>query len=158
MWGWECQFSQSRLYLLQDVVSSVWATVKMAVHRVVMWILHRRKSSRHSPQQVKWRALSFGIGKGWSFWISWNLVKTSALTAISKHWLSWRLEIPESEHRGRQPFSCKMITPGFITALHTKWLQRTVSESAWRSGCTTINNHNFEFNMKTLRKTNVSSR
>ena len=37
-----------------------------------MWIPQRRKSSRCCPQRVKWRALSFGIGKGWSFWISLN--------------------------------------------------------------------------------------
>jgi len=36
-----------------------------------MWIPHRRKSSSHSPQQVKWCA----IGKGWSFWISCDLDK-----------------------------------------------------------------------------------
>jgi len=38
-----------------------------------MWIYHQRKSSRHSSQLVKWCALSFGIEKGRSFWISWRL-------------------------------------------------------------------------------------
>ena len=47
------------------------------------------------PQQVEWCALSFGIGKGWSFWISWNLDKLLTLTAMSWHWWSWRLEVPE---------------------------------------------------------------
>ena len=37
-----------------------------------MWIPHQRKSSRRCPQRVKRCALSFGIGKGWSFWISLN--------------------------------------------------------------------------------------
>jgi len=59
-----------------------------------MWIPHRRKSSRRYPQQVKWCALSFGIGKGWSFWISLDPDKPSTLTATSQRWLSWRLEFP----------------------------------------------------------------
>jgi len=72
---------------------------------------HRRKSSRRCPQRVKWRALSFGIGKGWSFWISLNPDKPSTVTATSRRWLSWRLEFPESDQRRRQPFSCNTITP-----------------------------------------------
>jgi len=40
------------------------------------WIPHQRKSSERSSQQVKWCALSFGIGKGWSFW---NLDKPTAV-------------------------------------------------------------------------------
>lgn len=46
-----------------------------------MWIPHQRKGSRCSPQWVKWCILSVGIGKGWSFWISWNSDKPSSLTA-----------------------------------------------------------------------------
>ena len=87
-----------------------------------MWIPHQRKSSRCCPQRVKWCALSFGIGKGWSFWISLNLDKPSTLTATSRCWLSWGLEFPESGQRRRQPFSCNMITPGPITV--------------WRPWCT----------------------
>jgi len=79
-----------------------------------MWILHQRKSSRRCPQQVRWCALSFGIGKGWSFWISLNPDKPSTLTATSRCWLSWRLKFPESGQRRRQPFSCNMTTPGPI--------------------------------------------
>jgi len=69
-----------------------------------MWI--QIKSSRRCPQQVKWCALSFGIGKGWSFWISLNPDKPLTLTATSQCWLSWRLEFPESGQRRRHPFSC----------------------------------------------------
>lgn len=39
-----------------------------------------KKCRRYSPQPVKWCALSFGVGKGWSFWISCNLKKY-------EHWL-----------------------------------------------------------------------
>ena len=79
------------------------------------WIPHQRKSSRRYPQRVKWCALSFGIGKGWSFWISLNPEKPSTLTATSRRWLSWRLEFPESgQRRRRQPFSCNTTTPGPI--------------------------------------------
>jgi len=70
-----------------------------------MCISNRRKSSRCGPQQVKWCALSFGIGKGWSFWISSNPDKPSRLTATSRLWLSLRLEFPES---------CNMKMPGSI--------------------------------------------
>ena len=40
-----------------------------------MWIPQQRKSSRDSSQWVKWCVLSFKIGKGESFWMSWNLDK-----------------------------------------------------------------------------------
>jgi len=77
-----------------------------------MWIPHRRKSSRRCPQRVKWCAMSFGIGKGWSFWISFNPDKTiNSYRYIAT--LSWRLEFPESGQR-RQPFSCNTTTPGPI--------------------------------------------
>jgi len=52
-----------------------------------MWIPHQRKSSRPCCQRIKWCALSFGIGKGWSFWISLNLDKPSTLTATLQCWL-----------------------------------------------------------------------
>jgi hypothetical protein len=48
----------------------------------------QRRHSRCSHQWVKWCALSFGIGKARSSWISWNLDKPSTLTATSWHWLS----------------------------------------------------------------------
>jgi len=79
-----------------------------------MWIPHRRKRSRRCPQRERWCALSFGIGKGWSFWISLNPYKPSTLTATSRHWLSWKFEFPESGQRRRQPFSCNTTTPGPI--------------------------------------------
>ena len=44
------------------------------------WIPQQRKSSRHSPQCVRWCALSFGIGKEWCFWIFWNLDELSTST------------------------------------------------------------------------------
>ena len=58
---------------------------------------------------------SFGIGNGRSFWICWNLDKPSPLIAVLWHWLSWRLKLPESGQRRRQPFSCNMIIPGLIS-------------------------------------------
>jgi len=64
-----------------------------------MWIPHQRKSSRHSPQWVKWCALSFGVGKGWSFWIYQNLDKPSTLTATPWHRWNRRLECPELDQR-----------------------------------------------------------
>ena len=76
-------------------------------------IPHQRKSLRHSPQQIKWCALYFGIRKGWSFWISWNPDKPSTLNTTSWHWPRWRLKLPESGQR-RQPSSCNMIVPDFI--------------------------------------------
>ena len=79
-----------------------------------MWIPHWGKSSRRCPHQVKWCTLSFGIGEGWSYWISLNPDKPSILIATLRCWSSWRLESPESGQRRRQPFSCNTITPGLI--------------------------------------------
>ena len=76
-----------------------------------MWIHHLRKSSRHSLQWVKWCALSFGIGKQWSFWFSWNPEKPSAQATLWC-WLSWRFELPESGQRRQQSFSWNTIMPG----------------------------------------------
>ena len=90
------------------------AGVKMAVHEVVTWILHRTKSLKHSRQLLKLCALSFGIGKGWSFWISWTPDKPSTLTATSPHWLGGRLELPGRDHGRGQPFSCNTMTLGPI--------------------------------------------
>ena len=80
-----------------------------------VWIPHWRKSVRSSPQQVKWRALSFGIGKRRSCWISQNPDKPSTLTITSQSWLSWRLELPESGQRRKKSFSCNTIMPGPIS-------------------------------------------
>ena len=80
-----------------------------------VWIPHWRKSVRSSPQQVKWCALSFGIGKRRSCWISQNPDKPSTLTITSQSWLSWRLELPESGQRRKKSFSCNTIMPGPIS-------------------------------------------
>lgn len=77
-----------------------------------MWIPNWRKHSRLSPQKLKWCALSPGMRKGWSFWISWNPDKPSAVTITSQCWLSWRLEFLRSGQRRRQLFSCNMIMSG----------------------------------------------
>ena len=77
-----------------------------------MSIPHWRKSSRLGPRWVEWCVLSFGIGKGWSFWISGNPDQPLPLTTTSQCWLSWRLEHTASGHSGRQPFSCNTIRPG----------------------------------------------
>lgn len=63
-----------------DLVSPPLARGETSPWNGEMWIPHRRTSSRCSLQQVKWCALTFGIGKGWSFWISWNEDKSSILT------------------------------------------------------------------------------
>jgi hypothetical protein len=79
-----------------------------------MRIPHQRRSSRSSHQRVKRCALSFGIGKSWSSWVSWNPDKPSILTVTSQRWLSWRPEFPDSGQRRRQPFSCNTTMPGPI--------------------------------------------
>ena len=48
-----------------DVVSPLGAGVKMAVHGAATCEFPIEESSRHSPQRVKWSALSYGTGKGW---------------------------------------------------------------------------------------------
>jgi len=59
--------------LPQDMVSPLQARVKIEVHIVAICEYPiKEKSSRSSPQWVKWCALPFGIGKEWCFWISWN--------------------------------------------------------------------------------------
>lgn len=52
-----------------------------------LWIPSQRKGSRRSPQQVG-DLLSFGIGKGWSNWISWNLETISSTGAVLCAWLA----------------------------------------------------------------------
>lgn len=79
-----------------------------------MWIPHGRKCSRLSTQWIQRYALSFGIGKVRSFWISWNLDKPSTLTAPLQHWVSWRPKLSEPGQRRRQHFSCNTVTPGPI--------------------------------------------
>ena len=74
----------------------------------------KKYKSTCSPPQVKWCAVSFGVGNGWSFWVSWNPNRPSILIATSQQWLSWRLKHPESGQLRRQPFPCNTITPGTI--------------------------------------------
>ena len=71
------------------------------------------KSSRHSPKWVKWCALSFQIRNGWSFLISQNLDKPSALNVISQCWLSWKVKL-QGSGQWRKFFSCNVIMPGSI--------------------------------------------
>ena len=61
------------------------------------WIHGQGKSSSQSLQWVKWYGLSFGIERGWSFWISCNLdTYQGKLTGEFMWWLfpvccwSWR--------------------------------------------------------------------
>jgi len=79
-------------------------------------------SQSHSgiSREVEWCSLSSGIGKEWSFWISWNPEKPSALTCTLPCWISWKPELPQPGQKRRQPFSCKMITPG-LTAVWRPW-------------------------------------
>ena len=64
--------------------------------------------------EVMWCALSFGIGKGRSFWISLNLDKPSTPTATLRRWLSPEGSNFQSGQTRRQPFSCNIITSGPI--------------------------------------------
>ena len=120
-----------------------------------VWFPHQRKSSRHGPQWIKWWVVSFWIGMWWSFWISLNWDKPSALTAELCHSLSWRLELPGSGQRSRQPFSCDMTAPGPIpisrpcstlpvlsglsyNTLHIFWiwhLLTSISSGQWKMVC-----------------------
>jgi len=50
-----------------------------------MWIPHQRKGSSCSRQWVIWCALSFRIGKGWSFWFSCNLDNPSTCITTPQH-------------------------------------------------------------------------
>ena len=77
-----------------------------------MWIPNWRKHSRLSPQKLKWCALSPGMRKGWSFWISWNPDKPSTLTTTAWCWADGSNF--QSGQRRRQPFSCNTVTPGPI--------------------------------------------
>ena len=80
-WVWRWRFPGSHYYGWRDVASPPWARVQMGVRGLVTWIPNQRKCLRCSPQQAKQYALSFGIGKGWFFWISWNLEELSTLKA-----------------------------------------------------------------------------
>ena len=108
-----------------------------------VWNPHWRKSSRCCPQRVKWCSLYFGIGKGWSFCISLNLDKPSTLTAISRRWLSWRLEFPESGQRRRQPVWRQWSTLSILAGLlyHTYcifWIWRlltSICSGHWKMDC-----------------------
>lgn len=108
----------------QDMMSFLKVRVQTAAHGVVVWILRQSKSSRYSSQLVKWYALSFGIGKRWSFKISRNLEpgtwKPRTLTATLWCWLNWGLELPASGLRRRQPFSCSRKMPGPVLVI--RWL------------------------------------
>jgi len=83
---------------------------------VKIQFLHWRKSLRYIPQQVKWHALPFKIGKGWAFCIFWNSDKTSTPTTTSQCWLNWGFELPKSGQSRRQLFSYNTIMPGPYTS------------------------------------------
>jgi len=51
--GWRWQFPGSLHYWWWDVVTPLWAWVKMAVHGAPMRVPHQRERSRCSPQWVK---------------------------------------------------------------------------------------------------------
>ena len=71
VWGWRWQFPESHHYWWQNVVTPLW----VVVHGMVTWFSQQRKSSRCRSQQLKWCVAFFGIGKGWSFWMSQNADK-----------------------------------------------------------------------------------
>jgi len=91
------------------------------------WIPHERKRSRRKLQQVNGHALSFGIGKEQSFWISWNLNKPWTLTATSQCPLSWRLELPESGQRRWLPYSCNIV----ILGPRPFWRLKQIANISW---------------------------
>jgi len=110
---WRWQFLALHHCHWQDVMSVLRVASEWQSTGQQCVIRHQRKSLRHSPQQIKWCALYFGIRKGWSFWISWNPDKPSW------HWSSWKLELPGSGQK-RQPFSCNMVTPGPVAVWRTQ--------------------------------------
>jgi len=73
-----------------------------------------KKKFKMQPSADKSCALSFGIAKGSSFWISWNPDKPSTVTTSLWCWLNWRLKLPESGQRRRHSFSGNTLTPGLI--------------------------------------------
>ena len=75
------------------------------------WIPYQIRTLIPNPQLLKRCMLSFGMGKDLSFWISWNPVKPSTLTATSWLWLSWRFKLSKSGQRRRKPLSCNTIMP-----------------------------------------------
>ena len=77
--GWRWQFPESHHYWWWDEVSPLQASQNSNFWSGNMSVPHWRKSWRCTLPQ--WCALSFGIGKGWSSWISWNPNKPSILTA-----------------------------------------------------------------------------
>ena len=60
------QLPGSLHYQWWDMMTLLWAEVKIVVHWVETWIFQRIKHSRCSSLQVKWCALSFGVGQRWS--------------------------------------------------------------------------------------------
>ena len=60
-----------------NMVSPLWARVKTAVHGVATCKLPIEEKVQDSPQGIRWCAVSFGIGKRWSSWVSWNPDKLS---------------------------------------------------------------------------------
>jgi len=78
----------------QGMASPLWVRLKAAVSVVVTCEFPIEERVQNSPQQLKWCALSLGIGKGWSFWFSWNPDRPSALTTILRCWRNWRLKLP----------------------------------------------------------------
>ena len=87
--GWRWQFLGLHHYQWWDMASALVVGVKTAIHGDVNF--PSKESSRYSSQRVKWCALSFWMGKGWSFGISASLDKASTLTTTSQCWLGWRL-------------------------------------------------------------------
>lgn len=99
------------LWLLESRMSVLWDRVKTSVHGVATSTPSKKKFNTQ-PSAGRY-TLSFGIGKGSSFWISWKLDKPSTLIATSQCIINhWRLKPPESNQRRRQPFSCSTIMLG----------------------------------------------
>ena len=130
------QFPGSHHHWWWDTVLPLWARVK-TVHGVVTCEFPiKQEVPRRSPHCALWCALSFGIGKRWSFWISWNSNKPSILKATLQCWLSWRLELRVRTER-KTNFLLQHSNARPHTSLKTVehiasfGLDRTVTSTVW---------------------------
>ena len=52
-----------------------------------------KKKFKMQPLVCKVMCIVFGVGRAWSFWISWNLDRAQTLTTTLRCWLSWKLKL-----------------------------------------------------------------
>ena len=108
IWGCRWQFPGSPHYQWWNMVSPLQARAKQQSLEWRHLNYPTEENVEDSAFRAKWCALSFGIGKGWSFWICWKLGKQSTLTKLKDQNSRVR------PMRRRQPFFCAMIVQGPI--------------------------------------------